>query len=109
MAVGMNMMGMDGGGGLDGGDDDGGDDLVIVTSDVDMNNHLLMDEMQDWGEDAGQGGEGERKDLLGGDAGKGEGGGAVAQKMGYGGHGYNPFHSQFKASDKCWYTCRVFN
>ncbi|KAK1417173.1 hypothetical protein QVD17_26296 [Tagetes erecta] len=93
--TGVGMMGMDGGVGVDGEEDD--DNLVIVTGDVDPNHHPPMDELQDWGEDGNQGVEGgERKDLLGGDAGKADGGAAVAQKMGYGTHGYHPFHSQFK-------------
>ncbi|KAI3814668.1 hypothetical protein L1987_14311 [Smallanthus sonchifolius] len=97
--TGVGMMGMDGGGGLNEEDDEDGDDLVIVTGSVDPNHHLQpMEELQDWGEDASQAGEGggERNELLDGDAGKAEGGAAVAQKMGYGGHGYHPFHSQFK-------------
>ncbi|KAI3803074.1 hypothetical protein L1987_31222 [Smallanthus sonchifolius] len=92
--TGVGMMGMDGGGGLD---EEDGDNLVIVTGDVDPNHHPPMDELQDWGEDASQGiVGGEGKDLLGSDAGKADGGAAVAQKMGYSGHGYHPFHSQFK-------------
>ncbi|XP_076916096.1 FIP1[V]-like protein [Bidens hawaiensis] len=94
--TGPGMMGMDGGVGLGGEDDDDGDNMLIVTGD-DPNHHLPMNEMQDWGEDGGQGVEGgERKDLMGGDAGKGDGGGAVMQKTGYGNLGYHPFHSQFK-------------
>ncbi|KAK9078830.1 hypothetical protein SSX86_002888 [Deinandra increscens subsp. villosa] len=97
--AGVGMMGMDGGGGLGEEDDEDGNNLVIVTGDGDPSHHPQMDEMQDWGEDAGQGiegGGGERKELLGGEAGKAEGGAAVAQKMGYSSHGYHPFHSQFK-------------
>ncbi|KAJ0673709.1 putative pre-mRNA polyadenylation factor Fip1 domain-containing protein [Helianthus annuus] len=41
---------------------------------------------------AGEGG-GERNELVSGDGGAA---GAGAQKMGFGGHGYHPFHSQFK-------------
>ncbi|KAL8235009.1 hypothetical protein R6Q59_021109 [Mikania micrantha] len=94
--TGVGMMGMDGGGGLDE-DDEDGDNLVIVTGDVDPNHHPPTDELQDWGEDASQGIEGgERKELLGGDTGKADGGAVVVQKMGYSSHGYHPFHSQFK-------------
>ncbi|XP_024980685.1 FIP1[V]-like protein isoform X1 [Cynara cardunculus var. scolymus] len=103
--TGAGMMGMDGGGGQDEEDDEDGDNLVIVAGNADANHlhhHPPMEELQDWGEDASQAAEGggERKDLLGGDAGKPEGGGVggavVAQKVGYGSHGYHPFHSQFK-------------
>ncbi|KAK9060678.1 hypothetical protein SSX86_021384 [Deinandra increscens subsp. villosa] len=89
---------MEGGGGLN---EEDGDDLVIVTGNVD--HHQAMEEVADWGEDVSQAGEGggERNELLGGDAGKADGGAAVAPKMGFGGHGYHPFHSQFKVSDNC--------
>lgn len=90
--LGVGMMGIDGGGlgGEDDDDDEDGDNLVIVTGNGDQSLQQ-MEEMQDWGEEGGQGGE-ERKDLVG-DAGKGD---AVAQKVGYPGHGYHSFHSQFK-------------
>ncbi|XP_021996767.1 FIP1[V]-like protein isoform X2 [Helianthus annuus] len=90
----MGMMGMEGGGG---GLDEDEDDLVIVTDNADAG-HIVrqpMEEMKDWGEDVGQAGEGggERNELVSGDGGAA---GAGAQKMGFGGHGYHPFHSQFK-------------
>ncbi|KAI3790370.1 hypothetical protein L2E82_03358 [Cichorium intybus] len=100
--TGGGIMGMDGGVGQDEEDDEDGDNLVIVTGNADPNlhhHHPPMDDLQDWGEDPGQAAEGvgERKDLLGGDPGRPEVGGATAaQKIGYGSHGYHPFHSQFK-------------
>lgn len=99
--TGGGIMGMDVGGGQDEEDDEDGDNLVIVTGNADPNHHHHppMDDLQDWGEDPSQAAEGagERKDLLGGDAGRPEVGGATAaQKVGYGSHGYHPFHSQFK-------------
>ncbi|KAK2976655.1 hypothetical protein RJ640_009444 [Escallonia rubra] len=85
-------MGM-GGGGEDG--DDSGEPLVIVA-DGDQS-HQVMEE-QEWGEESGQVGDGERKEP--GDAGKASGGATgqqQQQKVAYGGgHGYHPFHSQFK-------------
>ncbi|XP_071716780.1 FIP1[V]-like protein [Rutidosis leptorrhynchoides] len=101
-STGGGMMGMEGGVGLEEEVDEDGNNLVIGTGNADPNyqhHHQPMDEMQDWGEDGSQGGAelgGERKDLVGGDGAKVDGSGAVGQKIGYGGHGYHPFHSQFK-------------
>lgn len=100
--TGGGIMGMDGVIGQDEEDDEDGDNLVIVTGNADPNllhHHPPMDDLQDWGEDPSQAAEGvgERKDLLGGDPGRPEvAGAAVGQKIGYGSHGYHPFHSQFK-------------
>ncbi|GLU01372.1 hypothetical protein SLE2022_186830 [Rubroshorea leprosula] len=74
-------------------DDEDGEPLVIVA-DGDANQGM---EEQDWGEEAAQAAEGDRKE--GGEPGKpnsGVGGGVIVPKIGYSSHGYHPFHSQFK-------------
>uniref|UniRef100_UPI001CB9B113 FIP1[V]-like protein n=1 Tax=Erigeron canadensis TaxID=72917 RepID=UPI001CB9B113 len=92
------MMGIGMEGGLEEDDDEDGDNLVIVEGDVNLQG---MEEMQEWGEDGGQGGEagGERKGDGGDGKGDSGGVGTGAQKIGYGvvgGHVYHSFHSQFK-------------
>lgn len=96
-------------------DSDSEDDLQIVLND---NNHMNMEragmaadgdddnnvdndpnqavEKQEWGENATQPADGERKDM--GDSAKASGGVMVAPKIGYNNHAYHPFHSQFKVS-----------
>lgn len=76
-------------------EDEDGDPLVIVA-DADPIHHQPMEE-QEWGEDAAQAADGERKE-----AGEKSNGGVVAPKIGYSNHGYHPFHSQFKVS-RCVY------
>ncbi|KAL0013552.1 hypothetical protein SO802_000621 [Lithocarpus litseifolius] len=82
-------------GGEEDDDDEDGDPLVIVA-DEELNQEM---EAQEWGDDAAQAADGEKKET--GDAGKVIGGGVhvgavVAPKIGYSNHGYHPFHSQFK-------------
>ncbi|XP_058206968.1 FIP1[V]-like protein [Rhododendron vialii] len=85
---------MDGNGvmGSDDDEDEDGDPLVIVADSEP--GHQGM-EAQEWGEDAAQAMDGERKEL-GGDAGKVIGGAGVVPKIGYSNHVYHPYHSQFK-------------
>lgn len=96
---------MDGNGvmGSDDDEDEDGDPLVIVTDSEP--GHQGM-EAQEWGEDAAQAVDGERKEL-GGDAGKVIGGAGVVPKIGYSNHVYHPYHSQFKVSDvvHMWGLC----
>lgn len=85
------------GGEEDDDDDEDGDPLVIVA-DGEMNQEI---ETQEWGEDAAQAADGERKET--GEAGKviggaGHAGVVMPPKIGYSNHGYHPFHSQFKVS-----------
>ncbi|GAB2289120.1 hypothetical protein Dimus_023422 [Dionaea muscipula] len=77
--------------GSDDDDDEDGEPLVIV-SDTDAVHQPA--EEQEWGEDAGQTADGEGKEIP--EAGKVNGGIAVAPKVGYSNFGYHPFHSQFK-------------
>ncbi|GAB4832712.1 hypothetical protein Ancab_006730 [Ancistrocladus abbreviatus] len=87
-------MGMERNNGLAGCDDDedeDGDPLVIVA---DNNAAHQPTEEQEWGEDTGQVADGERKETT--EAGKPNGGVAVAPKLGYSNFGYHPYHSQFK-------------
>lgn len=82
-------------GGMAGGDqdDDEDEDGLVIVTEGDPNQPL---EEQDWGEDAAQAADGERKETVeGGKTGAGIG---VAPKVGYSSHGYHPFHSQFKVS-----------
>ncbi|XAR50747.1 hypothetical protein NMG60_11005162 [Bertholletia excelsa] len=72
-------------------EDEDGDPLVIVADSEPV--HQPMEE-QEWGEDAAQTADGERKEL--GDAGKMMGGVAAPPKIGYSNHAYHPYHSQFK-------------
>ncbi|KAL6965657.1 hypothetical protein U1Q18_036712 [Sarracenia purpurea var. burkii] len=72
-------------------EDEDGDPLVIVADSEP--GHQPMEE-HDWGDEANQAMDGERKEL--GDAAKANGGVAVAPKMGYSNHTYHPYHSQFK-------------
>ncbi|PSS21028.1 FIP1[V]-like [Actinidia chinensis var. chinensis] len=72
-------------------EDEDGDPLVIVADSEPA--HQPMEE-QEWGEDAAQVMDGDRKEL--GDAAKVNGGVAVAPKIGYNSHTYHPYHSQFK-------------
>ncbi|KAL7257609.1 hypothetical protein ACSBR1_003841 [Camellia fascicularis] len=72
-------------------EDEDGDPLVIV-GDTELG-HQPMEE-REWGEDAAQGADGERKEL--GDAAKVNGGVVVPPKIGYSNHPYHPYHSQFK-------------
>ncbi|KAG9147580.1 hypothetical protein Leryth_007375 [Lithospermum erythrorhizon] len=77
-----------------GGDDEDGDGLVILAADDTLGNSGMM-ENSEWGDEAGLGADGERKEL--GDATKVNGGVAVHPKVPYGNHGFHhPFHSQFK-------------
>ena len=85
-------------GGEEDDDDEDGDPLVIVA-DGELNPEM---EAQEWGDDAAQAADGEKKET--GDAGKVIGGGVhvgavVAPKIGYSNHAYHPFHSQFKVSE----------
>ena len=77
--------------GVMGSDDEDGDPLVIVADSEPAHQPI---EEQEWGEDAAQDMDGERKES--GDAAKMNGGVAVAPKIGY---NYHPYHSQFKVSD----------
>lgn len=89
-------MGMERGrmaGGDDDDDEDEDEDGLVIVADGDPNQAM---EEQDWGEDAAQAADGERKEM--GEAGKSGAGGAMASKIGYSNHGYHPFHSQFKVS-----------
>ncbi|EXB82160.1 hypothetical protein L484_005444 [Morus notabilis] len=72
-------------------DDDEDEDGLVIVADGDPNQAM---EEQDWGEDAAQAADGERKEM--GEAGKPGVGGAMASKIGYSNHGFHPFHSQFK-------------
>uniref|UniRef100_A0A7N0RAK0 Uncharacterized protein n=1 Tax=Kalanchoe fedtschenkoi TaxID=63787 RepID=A0A7N0RAK0_KALFE len=88
-------LGMEMGGMLGGELDDGQDEGLGIGADGDGMSfqHAGMEE-QDWGEDGAQAADGEKKE--GGEAAKMNAGIAMAQKPGYVGHGYHPFHSQFK-------------
>ncbi|CAL5402115.1 unnamed protein product [Camellia sinensis] len=77
-------------------EDEDGDPLVIV-GDTELG-HQPMEE-REWGEDAAQGADGERKEL--GDAAKVNGGVVVPPKIGYSNHPYHPYHSQFKNYGNC--------
>ncbi|CAL5402116.1 unnamed protein product [Camellia sinensis] len=72
-------------------EDEDGEPLVIVADSEP--GHQPMEE-QEWGEDAAQAADGERKEL--GDAAKVNGGMVVPPKIGYSNHPYQPYHSQFK-------------
>lgn len=75
-------------------DDEDGEPLVIVA-DNDGPSHPPMMEEQEWGEEGGAGGNGERKEIT--DAMKVNGATGVAAKVGYNNHGYHhPFLSQYK-------------
>ncbi|KAL4390737.1 hypothetical protein HN51_011676 [Arachis hypogaea] len=111
--------GLEGGGADDDWDSDSDDDLQIVLND---NSHMAMErggmvgddddededgglvivadgdpnhggEEQDWGENATLPSDGERKDA---ELAKSSTGVAAPLKIGYSGHGYHPFHSQYK-------------
>ncbi|GAB2300229.1 hypothetical protein Dimus_034267 [Dionaea muscipula] len=77
--------------GSDGDEDEDGEPLVIV-SDTDAVHQPA--EEQEWGEDAGQAADGERKEIT--EAVKANGSAAVIPKVGYSNYGYHPYHSQFK-------------
>ena len=79
--------------GLEGDEDDDDEDGLVIVADGDPNQAI---EEQDWGEDAGQVADGERKEM--GEAGKAGAGIVVPPKIGYSNHNYHPFHSQFKVS-----------
>ncbi|GMH20593.1 hypothetical protein Nepgr_022434 [Nepenthes gracilis] len=72
-------------------EDEDGDPLVIIADNDGAHQPI---EEQEWGEDVGQAADGEKKEMA--DAGKSNGGVAVASKIGYNSFGYHPFHSQFK-------------
>ncbi|XP_028074405.1 FIP1[V]-like protein isoform X1 [Camellia sinensis] len=72
-------------------EDEDGEPLVIVADSEP--GHQPIEE-QEWGEDAAQAADGERKEL--GDAAKVNGGMVVPPKIGYSNHPYQPYHSQFK-------------
>ncbi|KAF3665981.1 FIP1[V]-like protein [Capsicum annuum] len=76
-------------------DDEDGEPLVIVA-DNDGPSHPPMMEEQEWGEEGGVGGNGERKEMN--DALKVNGAPGVAPKVGgYSNHAYHhPYHSQYK-------------
>ncbi|KAK6944375.1 Pre-mRNA polyadenylation factor Fip1 domain [Dillenia turbinata] len=88
-------MAMDRNNGMAGSDDEDedGDPLVIVGNEDQGLHHQPMEE-QELGEEGTQTADGERKET--GETGKTNGGVAMAPKIGYGNHGYHPFHSQFK-------------
>ncbi|KAI4376747.1 hypothetical protein MLD38_014473 [Melastoma candidum] len=78
-------------------DDEDGDPLVIVADDGDANQVLGE---QEWGDNTLDTGNDEKKEVDG-KANGGIGGGTVpgsaaGGKVGFGGMGYHPFHSQFK-------------
>lgn len=81
--------------GADDDDEDEDGEPLVILGDSDTN-HQGMEE-QDWGEDAAQGADGERKEL--GDATKANGGVVQPPKIPYSSHVYHPFHSQFKVSE----------
>ncbi|XP_057429218.1 FIP1[V]-like protein isoform X2 [Lotus japonicus] len=90
-----NRMAMERGGVVDDDDEDEDGGLVIVAG-GDPSQGL---EEQDWGNNATLVADGEGKDaaeLAKNAAAVGGGGVAAVPKIGYGGHGYHPFHSQFK-------------
>uniref|UniRef100_A0A7N0TBE9 Pre-mRNA polyadenylation factor Fip1 domain-containing protein n=1 Tax=Kalanchoe fedtschenkoi TaxID=63787 RepID=A0A7N0TBE9_KALFE len=117
---GFDDLGREEPGGDDWDSDDSEDDLQIVLNDTNhgpmalemggelddgQENGLGVDgdgmgfqhpglEEQEWGEDGAQAADGEKKE--GGEAAKLNAGIAMAPKPGYVGHGYHPFHSQFK-------------
>ncbi|KFK27337.1 hypothetical protein AALP_AA8G370000 [Arabis alpina] len=70
-------------------DDEDDEEPLVIVADADTNQPM---EEQFWGEDGLQGVDGDGKE--GGEAGKGIPTGPV--KAGYSGHGYHPFHSQYK-------------
>ncbi|KAK9130445.1 hypothetical protein Sjap_010932 [Stephania japonica] len=76
----------------DEGDEDG-EDLVIVADGDQV--HQPVEE-QEWGDEAAQGADVERKDP--GELGKASSAalGVGAARIGYSSHGYHPYHSQFK-------------
>ncbi|GAB2232650.1 hypothetical protein Drorol1_Dr00011692 [Drosera rotundifolia] len=86
-----NPMEMNGMVGIDDDDEDG--DPLVIVSDTDAAVHQPAEE-QEWGEDVGQVGDGERKEIP--EAGKVNAGGIVAPKVAYNNFGYHPFHSQYK-------------
>ncbi|KAK9274595.1 hypothetical protein L1049_021844 [Liquidambar formosana] len=86
-------MAMDRGGVVGSDDEDEDGEPLVIVGDADDPNHQTMEE-PDWGEDASQTADGERKEM--GEAAKVNGGMPVAPKVGYSSHGYHPFHSQFK-------------
>lgn len=88
-------MGMDKTGAMGSEDEDEDGDPLVIVGDSGLG-HQPMEE-QEWGDDAAQAVDGDKKEL--GDAAKMNGGVAVAPKIGYSNHTYHQFHSQFKVSD----------
>lgn len=93
-------MGMEANGGRTVGSDDDededGEPLVIVADDdAATAGGLQAAEEHDWGDEAGQTGEGKESGV---DGAKANAGVSSAPKVGYSNYGYHPFHSQFKVS-----------
>ncbi|CAN4113184.1 unnamed protein product [Withania somnifera] len=90
--MGMDRMGV---GGEDEDEDDEDGEPLVIVADNDGPSHPPMIEEQEWGDEGGASGNGERKEIT--DGLKVNGASGVVAKVGYNNHAYHhPFHSQYK-------------